>query len=151
MALKNGIGKFWIFARKNVRDQSTRCIISSGLDMATPPSPTSATESGRYSMLTVSPLRTTAVLIGFDRATPRAPALAFADGFRYILVTGLAVATTELSAVSGGSVVWLGVFFTTVVFLSQLGPPTLGVFGCIGLSTDAHCLRCVTACSAAAA
>lgn len=132
--------------------QSTRCIISSGLDMATPPSPASAMESGRYSMLTVSPLRTTAVLIGFDRATPRAPALAFADGFRYILVTGLVVlaATSLLSVACVCSVVWC-VFFTTIVFLSQLGPPTLGVFGCIGLSACTRCLSCVTSISAAAA
>lgn len=100
---------------------------SSGRDMATPPSPTSAMASGKYSMLTVSPLRTTAVLIGLDRATPPGPAFALADGFRNILVTSFGVTGTISSldtACAGASEA------ATVVFLSQLGPPTLGVFGC---------------------
>lgn len=114
--------------------QSIKWMTSSGRDMATPPSPASAVASGRYSMLTVSPLRTTAVLIGFERATPPTPAFALADGLRYILVTGLSVATAveffTCDACTTGSDDATG----TTVFLSQLGPPTLGVFECIGLT-----------------
>lgn len=127
---------------------------SSGRDIATPPSPASAVASGRYSMLTVSPLRTTAVLIGLDRATPPIPAFAFADGFRYILVIGLAVATVVESFTC--AVCTAGSFTcdvctagsdddANVVFLSQLGPPTLGVFGCSGLTSAGRRFCCGSA------
>lgn len=112
--------------------------------MATPPSPASAVASGRYSMLTVSPLRTTAVLIGLDRATPPIPAFALADGFRYILVTGLAVATTVESFTCAPCTIGADVV-ATAVFLSQLGPPTLGVFGCSGLTSTGRRFDCGSA------
>lgn len=115
--------------------QSIKWMISSGRDMATPPSPASAVASGRYSMLTVSPLRTTAVLIGFERATPPAPAFALADGFRYILVTGLSVATAVEFFTCAACMTGSGAAVVAAdVFLSQLGPPTLGVFECSGLT-----------------
>lgn len=109
---------------------------SSGRDIATPPSPASAVASGKYSMLTVSPLRITAVLIGLDRATPPAPAFALADGFRYILVTGLDAVTAIVSfwlvRITAGPEPGLVADKAATGLLSQLGPPTLGVFGCNG-------------------